>query len=224
MLFRSFFLVSLRATFITVLAMPISMIMAILLLKFTGATINTMTLGGLAIAVGSLVDDAIIDVENVVRRLKLNRLLELSQRKSHFQVVFEGSKEIRAAIFFATLIIVLVFIPLFFLSGVEGRLLFPLGVAYVTSLLSSLLVALTLTPALCMYLLPRSAMVKEGLLITLLKRLYGPTLEWAMRHPSRVIGTTLALAGFAFYSGSGIGQSFLPAFQEGALKIGRAHV
>ena len=214
-----FFLVSLRATFITVLAMPISMIMAILLLKMIGGTINTMTLGGLAIAVGSLVDDAIIDVENVVRRLKLNRLLDPSRRKSYFQVVFEASKEIRAAILFATLIIVLVFIPLFFLSGVEGRLLIPLGIAYITSLLSSLLVALTLTPALCMYLLPSSAQVSESFLIRWLKSWYQPILATAMKKPSHVIGATLVLVGSAFYAGSGIGQSFLPAFQEGALTV-----
>lgn len=215
------FLVNLRATLITILAIPISMIVAILILKFLGATINTMTLGGLAIAVGSLVDDAIIDVENVVRRLRINKELDPSKRRPYFQVVFEASKEIRAAIFFATLIIVLVFFPLFFLSGVEGRLLVPLGIAYITSLLASLFVALTLTPALCMVLLPNQNQgeEKESFTTQAIKSIYKPFLNWALKQPIHVCLLFVVLISITFYTGRNIGQSFLPEFQEGALTI-----
>jgi len=215
------FLVNIRATLITIVAIPISMIVAILLLKLIGATINTMTLGGLAIAVGSLVDDAIIDVENVVRRLRINSKLDPSEKRPYFEIVFEASKEIRSAIFYATLIIVLVFIPLFFLSGVEGRLLVPLGFAYITSLLASLFVALTLTPALCMLLLP-SVQFKdeqESISIRFIKKLYQPALNWALRKPSQVVAGFVVLVFSAIVAGSGIGQSFLPEFQEGALTV-----
>ena len=215
------FLVNVRATLITILAIPISMIVAVLLLKFLGATINTMTLGGLAIAVGSLVDDAIIDVENVVRRLRLNAQLEASQRKPYALIVYEASKEIRAAIFYATLIIVLVFFPLFFLSGVEGRLLIPLGIAYITSLLASLFVALTLTPALCMYLLPKQKHEEENdsLAIRTIKGIYKPLLNWALHKPQLVFAGFIVLVFISLFAGRNIGQSFLPEFQEGSLTV-----
>ena len=215
------FLLNIRAIFITILTIPISMIVAILLLKFLGITINTMTLGGLAIAIGSLVDDAIIDVENVVRRLRLNSELDDTQRKSYFQVVFEASKEIRSAIFFATLIIVIVIVPLLFLSGVEGRLLIPLGIAYITSLLASLFVALTLTPALCMFLLPQQKYEHErdSLLIRQIKGIYKPILIWAIHRPKQILAGFLALFVIALFATRTIGQSFLPEFQEGALTV-----
>jgi Cu/Ag efflux pump CusA len=169
------FLMSGRATGITVLAIPLSLVAAILAMKAMGATINTMTLGGMAIAVGALVDDAIIDVENVVRRLRENAHLPDEQRRPVLTVVFEASKEIRSSIVFATVIIILVFLPLFFLTGVEGRLLRPLGFAYIVALGASLLVALTVTPALCSLLLPRSRAVRsheEGRFVRWLKKKY----------------------------------------------------
>ena len=153
------FLANLRASVITLLAIPLSLIAAVLVLKALGATINTMTLGGMAIAIGELVDDAIIDVENVFRRLRENAHLPEDERRSSLAVVYHASVEVRASVVFATLIILLVFLPLFFLSGVEGRLLQPLGVAYIVSLFASLVVALTLTPALCSLLLPNSKAV-----------------------------------------------------------------
>ena len=156
------FLANLRAACITLTAIPLSLLTAVLVLKALGATINTMTLGGMAIAIGALVDDAVIDVENVFRRLRDNATLPADQRQSALQVVYAASVEIRASIVFATLIILLVFLPLFFLAGVEGRLLQPLGAAYVISLLASLAVAVTLTPVLCHLLLPAAARYAGG--------------------------------------------------------------
>ncbi|MBM3333793.1 efflux RND transporter permease subunit, partial [Candidatus Sumerlaeota bacterium] len=156
------FLANFRATFITLTAIPLSLVAAVCGLKLFGATINTMTLGGMAIAIGALVDDSVIDVENVFRRLRENAVLPSERRRSTFDVVYRASIEIQSSIVFATLIIVLVFLPLFFLSGVEGRLLRPLGIAYVVSLFASLLVALTVTPALCHLLLPKAKSVLRG--------------------------------------------------------------
>src|SRR5918995_1151921 len=184
------FLINLRATFIALLAIPLSLLAAVLMLKFFGATINTMTLGGMAIAIGALVDDAIIDVENVFRRLKENHHLPEAERQPALKVVYDASREIRASIVNATLIIIVVFLPLFFLGGVEGRLLRPLGFAYVVSILASLLVAVTVTPVLCGYLLPRAKAVleeRESGLVRWLKSRYARGLESVLARPRRVL-------------------------------------
>lgn len=216
------FLANLRATFITVLAIPLSLVTAVLLLKAFGATINTMTLGGMAIAIGALVDDAVIDVENVFRRLRENALLPAGQRRSVASVVYEASVEIRSSIFFATLIIVLVFTPLFFLGGVEGRLLRPLGEAYVVSLLASLLVAITVTPVLCLLLLPRSRAVAEGhepRVVQKLKSFYSPLLARILDHPWLVSLPAALLFVIALALVPFLGRAFLPEFNEGSLTI-----
>ncbi len=213
------FLWSLRATLITALAIPLSLLVSLLVIDLWGGSLNTMTLGGMAIAVGALVDDAIIDVENVVRRLKQSQSYG---PREVLKIVFEASKEIRSSIVFATAIIVLVFLPLFFLQGVEGRLLQPLGVAYVISLAASLLVALTVTPVLCAWLLPNSKLVKTGhetKLLTKLKEFYRPLLsrsldQWPVLLSVSLVGSLLAV-GILLSSG----RSFLPKFNEGALTI-----
>lgn len=216
------FLANTRATLITVTAIPLSLVAAVLALKAFGGTINTMTLGGMAIAIGALVDDAVIDVENVFRRLRLNALLPASQRRSPFAVVYEASVEIRSSIVFATLIIALVFVPIFFLSGVEGRLLRPLGLAYLVALGASLLVAVTVTPVLCYLLLPRSRAVaepKETKFAGWIKRRYNQVLEPALRHPWRVVAPALAALAIALAVTPFLGRSFLPEFNEGTLTI-----
>lgn len=221
------FLASLRASVITLLAIPLSLVTAILTLRAFGASINTMTLGGMAIAIGALVDDAIIDVENIIRRLGENGALPEGQRRPALEVIYRASVEVRASIVFATLIIMLVFVPLLFLSGVEGRLLQPLGIAFAVSLAASLVAALTLTPALAYYLLPKSRTVQKGhepLVVRGLKRLYEPPLRWAMRHPWWVIAPTAALLVVAVYGASTMGRSFLPEFSEGALVVGLVSV
>ncbi|MCE7945710.1 MAG: efflux RND transporter permease subunit [Chlorobi bacterium CHB1] len=217
-----FFLGNVRTTFISILAIPLSLVVTIFVFQIFGITINTMTLGGLAIAVGALVDDAIIDVENVFRRLKENQQRPPAERRSTLEVVFSASSEIRSPMVMATLIIIIVFIPLFFLSGVEGRLLRPLGYAYITSIFASLLVAVTVTPALCSYLLPNADfMKKEGdsWLVTHLKRVYRRTLDLVLRFPKLV----LAGAAVALFVSMAIlpflGRAFLPEFNEGSLTI-----
>src|SRR5262249_13596816 len=190
------FLANLRASVITLLAHPLSLLTAVLALKALGATINTMTLGGMAIAIGELVDDAIIDVENVFRRLRENVHLPESQRRHPLAVVYKASLEVRASVVFATFIILLVFLPIFFLGGVEGRLLRPLGVAYVVSLLASLVVALTLTPVLCSLVLPQSKAVlreKEPLVVRVLKQGYARVLRPTVRHPWTVLISAMVL-------------------------------
>jgi CzcA family heavy metal efflux pump len=216
------FLGSGRATFITALAIPLSLLAGVLAMAFQGIHINTMTLGGMAIAVGALVDDAIIDVENVARRLRQEQDLPLEQRRPVIEVVFAASKEIRRSIVFATLIIVLVFLPLFFLTSVEGRLLHPLGFAYSVALFASLLVALTITPALCSLLLPgmRRATSEHTWVVRGLIRAYAPVLTAVVRR-WRLL-TVLSLLGLV---GAGValaraGVAFLPAFNEGALTVG----
>jgi CzcA family heavy metal efflux pump len=217
------FLVSLRASIITLLAIPISLVVAVLTLRALGFSINTMTLGGMAIAIGALVDDAIIDVENIIRRLRENMAKPDGERRPSIEVVYRASVEVRASIVFASLIILLVFVPLFFLSGVEGRLLQPLGLAFVVSLAASLVVALTLTPALSLYLLPTSRSVLRGRepgLVHILKAWYSRPLQWALSHPWWVITPTSVLL---VVSGIGLalsGRSFLPEFNEGALVVG----
>lgn len=217
------FLASLRASLITLLAIPMSLVIAILALRFSGASINTMTLGGMAIAIGALVDDAIIDVENVVRRLRENRELPLEKRGNVLRIIFDASVEVRTSIVFATIIILLVFSPLFFLSGVEGRLLRPLGVAFCVSLAASLVTALTLTPALCYFLLPTSKTVVRGgepWVVTMLKRLYAAPLRWAMRFPLVITAPAVVMLVLAIVGMARMGRNFLPEFNEGALVVG----
>jgi CzcA family heavy metal efflux pump len=216
------FLGNVRATLITVLAIPLALVAAVLTLQFFGATINTMTLGGMAIAIGALVDDAVIDVENVFRRLRQEHRRPPAERRPVLQIVYSASVEIRGSIVFATLIIALVFVPLLFLSGVEGRLMRPLGVAYLVALLASLIVAVTVTPALCYLLLPRSRAVREGRespVVEWLKRHYGTVLDPILAHPTRVTFSCLLLLALAIGSLPFMGRSFLPEFNEGALTI-----
>jgi len=216
------FLANFRTTFISLTAMPLSLIFAIFVMKLSDITINTMTLGGMAIAIGAIVDDAIIYVENVFRRLKENARLPEETRKPFMNAIFEASREIRAPIVNATLIIMGVFIPLFFLSGVEGRLLRPLGIAYLTSIAASLVVALTVTPALCYYLLgEKNLKEKQGdsFVVRHLKLVYGKTLDFVLRKPKVVLwGAALALAGSLAFLPF-LGRAFLPEFNEGSLTI-----
>lgn len=206
------FLMNVRAALITLLAIPLSVVTAILAMSWFGFTLNSMSLGGIAIAIGELVDDAIIDVENVMRRLREN------PTGSVFDVVYRASCEIRGSVVFATLIVVLVFLPLFALTSVEGRLLAPLGFAYIVSLLASLAVALTVTPVLCYLVLPGSQ-AKEPWLAGFLKRAYQPVLRWSLRHPWVLAAASLVLVSAAGYSLSQMGRAFLPEFNEGTLTL-----
>lgn len=217
------FLASARASLITLLALPISLLTSVLALQALGGNINTMTLGGMAIAIGALVDDAIIDVENVVRRLRENAALPQARQRSALAVIYDASVEVRASIVMATLIILLVFLPLFFLSGVEGRLLQPLGLAFTISLAASMITALTLTPALCHMLLPTSATVRSAhtpLVVRLLQSSYRRPLGWALRHPWWIAVPSTALFAAATVAGLSLGREFLPEFNEGALVVG----
>jgi Cu(I)/Ag(I) efflux system membrane protein CusA/SilA len=219
------FLMSWRTTLISLLALPISLLAGILVLRHSGASINTMTLGGFAIGIGVLVDDAIIDVENVYRRLRENALLSTGNRRPIFDVVYDASREIRSSVVFATLIILLVFAPLFFLSGIEGRLLRPLGVAFVTSIGASLVVALTITPVLCMLLLGRSERAGKGhdsAVARYLKRAYHPLLGVALRFPVAIALASAAAALLSVVALGSFGRSFLPEFNEGSLNIAAA--
>ncbi|MHC4978546.1 MAG: efflux RND transporter permease subunit, partial [Planctomycetota bacterium] len=221
------FLASIRSSFITLLAIPLSLVTAILTLRAFGASINTMTLGGMAIAIGVLVDDAVIEVENIVRRLRENRTLPQEKRRPVTEVIYRAAVEVRASVVFATVIILIVFCPLFFLSGVEGRLLRPLGVAFTVSLAASMVVALAVTPALCLYLLPRSLTVTKGVephFVRALKRLYAPLLDRILRHPWWIGVPTAALAILALVGAGRMGRSFLPEFSEGALVVGLVSV
>jgi CzcA family heavy metal efflux pump len=215
------FLMNARATLVSLAALPVSLIVAVLAMQAIGATINTMTLGGLTIAIGALVDDAIIDVENVCRRLRLDHTRPPDARLPLLDVIYRASREVRGSILFATLIVMLVFVPLFFLSGVEGRLLYPLGFAYLVAIFASLIVALTLTPALCAYVLPseRSLAHGDSAVVRLLKRAYRPSLQVALRRPGGVIGASAALLVVALLVASTLGRTFLPDFNEGALTI-----
>lgn len=216
------FLWNVRATAISLLAIPLSLVVAISTMKLLGITINTMTLGGMAIAIGALVDDAIIYVENAFRRLRENAQRPEASRAPVLRVIYQASSEIRAAIVNATFIITVVFLPLFFLGGVEGRLLRPLGLAYVVSLLASMIVALTVTPVLCAYLLPTARAVRENtesFLVTWLKARYRPTLDRVLNRPRMVVaGATVALVA-ALAVLPFLGTSFLPEFNEGALTV-----
>ena len=219
------FLMNWRTTLISLLALPLSLLAGILVLRQSGASINTMTLGGFAIGIGVLVDDAIIDVENVYRRLRENALLSSENRRPIFDVVYDASREIRSSVVFATAIILLVFAPLFFLSGIEGRLLRPLGVAFVTSIAASLVVALTITPVLCMFLLGRLELEEKdraAFLARHLKRLYRPVLDRALRVPVPIAMASLAGVVAAVVAFASFGRSFLPEFNEGSLNIAAA--
>lgn len=217
------FLMNWRATVISLLAIPISLIVAILTLKWLGFTINTMSLGGMAIAIGDLVDDAIIDVENVFKRLKENAKLPKGQRKKQLNVIFDASFEIRHSIINATFIIIVAFLPLFFLTGMEGRLLAPLGIAFIVSLFASLIIAITLTPVLCSFLLTNKKQLmkedKESWLVDELQHFYGVFLEKAMGFKKIFIGTTLGMLVLAILVFTQLGRSFLPEFNEGAMTI-----
>ena len=217
------FLTSFRTTVISVLAIPLSLLGTVIVLYLLGMDINTMTLGGMCIAIGSLVDDAIIDVENVYKRLRQNNMLPVEERRSAFRVVFEASSEIRASIIHATLIIMVTFMPLFFLSGLEGRMLKPLGVAYLVALVMSLLVAMTVTPLLCKMMLSgegylRRVEKKNWVDGWLLVR-YEQSLAWAMRHAKGIVVSLALLFAVCVVLFAVMGRSFLPEFNEKALTI-----
>ncbi|MBI5762973.1 MAG: efflux RND transporter permease subunit [Planctomycetes bacterium] len=219
----SVFLWSVRGSLITLLAIPLSLVTTIIVLYFTGGTINTMTLGGMAIAIGELVDDAIIDVENVVRRLRENASRSFDQQRPALEIIFRASVEVRASVVFASFIILLVFSPIFFLSGVEGRLLRPLGIAYCLAIAASLATALVVTPVLCYYLFPGSKAIQashDPWIVLFLKRMYAKPLQWALRHPWLVLSPTMAAFLVALFVGATRGRGFLPEFNEGAMVIG----
>jgi CzcA family heavy metal efflux pump len=217
------FLGSFRTTIISLFAIPLSLLGAVLALKALGMTINTMSLGGMAIAIGSLVDDAIIDVENVYKRLRQNRCKPEDQRESAFNVVFEASKEIRASILNATFIILVAFLPLFFLSGMEGRMLKPLGISFIVSLFVSLIVAMTLTPLLSKMLLSNGDYLdknkKEKWLVTRLMYYYRQSLEWALGHGGKILAAVAVLFVISVIVFFTLGRSFLPEFNEGSLTL-----
>jgi len=216
------FLLNVRTTVITLTALPLSLAVALLSLDWMGETINVMTLGGLAIAVGSLVDDAIIDVENVFRRLRQNSAKPESEQQPKVKIIFDASNEIRPAMVFATLIIVLVFVPLMFLDGIEGRFFRPLGIAFVVSILASLLVALTVTPAMCRYMLRANTGKgehRDGFLVRFLKRLYEPCVRVAVRFRVVVLSLAAIATGLAIWLASTFGTSFLPEFNEGTFTV-----
>ena len=215
------FLMNWRTTVISLISIPVSVIIALLSMKAMGFTINTMSLGGLAIAIGSLVDDSIVDVENVFKRLRQNRALPEGERRSVIETVYEASREVRMPMLNSTLIIVVCFLPLFFLSGMEGRMLKPLGITFMISLFASTLVALTLTPVLSSYLLAGRTDVdeKEPWVVLRLKNVYDRALGWAVRHKAGILGFTGAALIAALVVFFNLGRSFLPAFNEGSFTI-----
>ena len=226
------FLMNARTTIISLVTIPLAFVAAVLVLNVSGLTINTMSLGGLAIAIGSLVDDAIVDVENVYKRLRENNSLPIDKRRSLFLVIYDASREVRMPIINSTLIIIASFVPLFFLTGMEGRMLVPLGVAFIVALCASTLVALTLTPVLCSYLLTcydvsrgknpgmgDSSIQGISPLACWLARIYSSALAWALRRRWPVLGATSVLLIFALVAFFGLGRSFLPPFNEGSFTI-----
>ena len=217
------FLMNIRTTVISLVALPLSLLVSIIVLHYMGLTINTMSLGGMAIAIGSLVDDAIVDVENVYKRIRENRLLPPDQQRSTLEVVYDASREVRMPILNSTLIIVVSFVPLFFLIGMEGRMLVPLGIAFIVALFASTVVALTLTPVLCSYLLNRKATgmkeLREAWIARKLKVVYKRALELALAYQKWVLGTTIALFVVALVIFFHLGRSFLPPFNEGSFTI-----
>ena len=218
-----FFLMNLRTTLVSLVALPMSIFITVLILRLMGVTINTMTLGGIAIAIGSLVDDAIVDVENVYRRIRENSKLPRETRLPVVEVVYHASKEVRMPIFNSSLIIVASFLPLFFLHGMEGRMLIPLGVAFIVALAASTIVALTLTPVLCSYLLGSNMqterLAREPWTTRHLKAAYARALQWCMRRYKLVIGGVAVLFVVSFALFFTLGRSFLPPFNEGSMTI-----
>lgn len=216
------FLANVRTTVISLVTLPVSLLMSLMVLHYFNMSVNTMSLGGLAIAIGSLVDDAIVDVENVWKHLRENRALPDDQRLPVLKVVFNASREVRMPILNSTVIIIVSFIPLFYLSGMEGRMLIPLGVAFIVALLASTIVALTLTPVLCSYLLGGSAkggIPKEAFVTVWLKKHYERWLTWALGHKRPVVVSTVVLFLVALGLFFTLGHSFLPKFNEGSLTI-----
>lgn len=217
------FLANTRTTVISLITLPVSLLVSILVMHYMNLSINTMSLGGLAIAIGSLVDDAIVDVENVWKHLRENRQLPENLRKSTREVVFNASKEVRMPILNSTLIIIASFVPLFYLSGMEGRILIPLGIAFIVALLASTIVALTLTPVLCSYLLSNKngsgKEDREAFMATWLKKHYHTALLWALANKKSVLGGSVALFIVAVCMFFTLGHSFLPSFNEGSFTI-----
>ena len=217
------FLANVRTTIISLVTLPISLLVSLLVLHYLGLSINTMSLGGMAIAIGSLVDDAIVDVENVWKHLRENKLLPKEERRPILEVVFNASREVRMPILYSTIIIIVSFMPLFYLSGMEGRMLVPLGIAFIVALFASTVVALTLTPVLCSYLLGNKvkgdSIPKEAFVAVWLKKHYRNGLEWALAHKKTVLSTTVVLFIVALGLFFTLGRSFLPPFNEGSFTI-----
>lgn len=216
------FLANVRTTLISLVTLPISLLITLIVLHYFGMSVNTMSLGGLAIAIGSLVDDAIVDVENVWKHLRHNRTLPPEQQRPVIKVVFDASREVRMPILNSTAIIIVSFLPLFYLSGMEGRMLIPLGIAFIVALLASTIVALTLTPVLCSYLLggkQKGGIPREAFLTVWLKRHYARWLYWTLNHKRPVVWSTVALFVMALGIFFTLGHSFLPKFNEGSLTI-----
>ncbi len=217
------FLANVRTTVISLVTLPLSLLVSLLVLHCLGLSVNTMSLGGLAIAIGSLVDDAIVDVENVWKHLRENRMLPDGERKPVLEVVFNASREVRMPILNSTIIIIVSFLPLFFLSGMEGRMLIPLGIAFIVALLASTVVALTLTPVLCSYLLGRGSkgggVPREAFLAVWLKKHYQNGLLWVLDHKRGVLGMAAVLFCVALGLFFTLGRSFLPPFNEGSFTV-----
>jgi CzcA family heavy metal efflux pump len=217
------FLMNFRTTVISLIAIPLSLLVSVIALKMLGLTINTMSLGGMAIAIGSIVDDAIIDVDNVLKRLKENAHMPKDKQEGKLVVIYNASKEIRASILNATLIIIVAFIPLFFLSGMEGRMLQPLGISFVVSLFASLVVAISLTPVLCSYLLTSDRQLSQHKMgsrwVRWLNIRYGFALRWAIKYKKYLITTAGVLFLLSIFALFNLGRSFLPEFNEGMLTL-----
>ncbi len=213
------FLLNLRTTFITMTAIPLSFVLTAIVFKIFGLSVNTMTLGGFAIAIGELVDDAIVDVENVFRRLRENRLLE--KPKNSLLVIYQASSEVRNSIVIATVIVCLVFLPLFSMGGIEGKLFIPLGISYIISLIASMIISLTLTPVLCSYLLTKGKLLEhqDSTFVRYLKKIDLKILHQSLKHPRFIIGFTLILFLGAFGLSFKLGRNFLPKFNEGTATI-----
>jgi CzcA family heavy metal efflux pump len=216
------FLWNFRVSLCSLIAMPLSILMTFLVFRYMGATINTMSLGGIAVAIGDLVDDSIVDVENIFRRLKENRQLPESDRKAPLDVVYQASREVRSSIVYATMIVVLVVIPLFGLTGLEGRMFAPLGFSYIVSLLCSLLVSLTVTPVVSSYLLPKARFLsvkEDAIIVRLLKSLTRRVLNWTLDHTGWVFVSTALGVILSIGSVAWMGGSFLPEFNEGSYTV-----